>query len=283
MRKYIVDGDPHSELDIARYVEGQTRDETVEHVELIKQVVVVGDSFNMWDVTTDKGRWWVVTNLTNLYSQKHFPSLDYTLTFHIGLMMRLKSKPDHVSSENRSPFDELIRQVDQAEDRHHQAQEVEEFQSVGMLLRECLITLLEKVRIRIEFPIEIEAPQNSNFVDWSEIFLNQLCSGKQNKDLRKHVKNMAKETWQLVNWLTHSRSADQTASSIAVHSTQTVIGHIIQLLERGHQDSAGQCPLCGSKIIRSHYDIDIPPEGDYYLSCGVCQWTNYPMTKGTPD
>ena len=47
--------------------------------------------------------------LTNLYSQKHFPSLDYTLSFHIGLMMRLKSRSDRVSASDPSPFDEVLR------------------------------------------------------------------------------------------------------------------------------------------------------------------------------
>ena len=31
--RYSVDSDAHSEMDIARYVEGQARDETVQHVE----------------------------------------------------------------------------------------------------------------------------------------------------------------------------------------------------------------------------------------------------------
>ena len=53
-----------------------------------------------------------------------------------------------------------------------------------------------------------------------------------NKELRQHLKNTAKEAWQLVNWLTHDRSANRTASSIAIHSGQTVIGHFIQVLER---------------------------------------------------
>ena len=82
LRRYCVDSDPHSEMDIARYVEGQARDENVQHVKRIKREVVLGDIYDIWDLTTDKDRWWVITNLTNLYSQKHFPSLDYTLLFH---------------------------------------------------------------------------------------------------------------------------------------------------------------------------------------------------------
>ncbi len=85
---YTVDRDVHCEQDIARYVEIEANGEEIQHVEKIKQEVVLGDVYEIWDVTTDQGRWWVITNLTNLYSQAHFPSLDYTLSFHIGLMMR---------------------------------------------------------------------------------------------------------------------------------------------------------------------------------------------------
>src|ERR1039458_7284206 len=107
--RYTVDRDRHSEADIARYVECEAPDETIQHVEKIRQEVVLGDTYEIWDVTTDKDRWWVVTNLTNLYSQRHFPNLDYTLSFHIGLMMRLRSRSDRADAGDPSPFDEVFR------------------------------------------------------------------------------------------------------------------------------------------------------------------------------
>ena len=77
--RYSIERDPHREKDIADYVEIEARGETVKHVEKVKEEVIIGEQFEVWDVTTDKDRWWVITNLTNLYSQRHFPSLDYTL------------------------------------------------------------------------------------------------------------------------------------------------------------------------------------------------------------
>src|SRR5476649_283377 len=80
--RYSVERDPVAEQDIANYIHGQARDEAVQHVELVKTEYIMGDSYEIWDVTTDKNRWWVITNPTNLYLQKYFPSLDYTLSFH---------------------------------------------------------------------------------------------------------------------------------------------------------------------------------------------------------
>lgn len=274
--RYSINSDPHSEMDIATYVEGQARDEDVQHVERIKQEIVLGDAYEIWDVTTDKDRYWVITNITNLYSQKHFPSLDYTLSFHIGLMMRIRNRSNRVDAGDPSPFDEVLRREEQAQDRHDSAVEAEDYQAVGMLLRESLISLIAALRRRTELPDEAERPQDSNFVGWSDVLMNQLCGGGSNKELRQHLKNTAKEAWQLVNWLTHTRSASNTASSIAIQSTQTVIGHFIQILEKSGSDKTELCPVCKSRHIRTHFDIAIAPEGDYYMSCGVCDWTDHP-------
>ncbi len=279
LSRYSVERDAHCERDIASYVEGQAPDEIVQHVERIKKEVVVGDLYEVWDVTTDKDRWWVITNLTNLYSQRYFPSLDYTLSFHVGLMMRLRSRSEGVDSSDPNPFDEVFRRMDQAQHRHDTAVEAEDFQSVGMLLREALISMIGALRRRTEIPPDIQHPQDANFISWSEVLMNQLCGGSNNKELRQHLKNIAKECWQLVNWLTHSRNANKTASSIAIHSCQTIIGHSLQVLERTRVDKKGKCPICKSRDLRTHFDIAIQPDGEYYMSCGVCNWTDHPEAK----
>jgi hypothetical protein len=274
--RYSVERDPHSEQDIASYVEGQAPDETVQHVERVKREVVLGDVYEIWDVTTDKDRWWVITNLTNLYSQKYFPSLDYTISFHIGLMARMRSRSGNVDPDEPTPFDEVLRRADQAEARHDAAVEVEDYQAVGMLLRESLISLVRALRRRVPIDDHLDKPKDADFVGWSELLMNQLCPGSGNKDLRQHLKNTAKESWQLANWLTHTRSATKTASSIAKHSCQMIIGHYIQVLEGGRSEKIGKCPVCNSSNIRTHFDIAIQPDGDYYSSCGVCDWTDHP-------
>ncbi|HEV8620195.1 MAG TPA: hypothetical protein VGQ79_04140 [Nitrospiraceae bacterium] len=276
LSRYGVDKDPHSEKDIADYVYSQAHDETVQHVERIKQEVVLGDKYEIWDVITDKNRWWVITEPTNLYSQRHFPSLDYTLSFHIGLMMRLRSQPNTADSEDPTPFDEVFRRQEQAKHRNDTAVEAEDYQAVGMQLRECMISLIGALRRRVTIPPEMQLPQDSNFVSWSELLMDQLCGGSSNKELRQHLKNTAKETWQLVNWLTHDRNANHTASTIAINSCDSVVGHFFQILMRERTGDTVECPLCKSRNIRTHFDITIEPDGDYYMTCGVCDWSNHP-------
>lgn len=274
--RYSVERDPFSEQDIADYVHSQARDESVQHVERIKREIVIGDPYDIWDVTTDKDRWWVITNPTNLYSQKHFPSLDYTLSFHIGLMMRVRSRSSSLDGNDPTPFDEVIRRQEQAQAKFEGAVEAEDYQSVGMLLREALVSLVAALRRRTEISADVEQPQAANFIAWTDVLMNQLCGGSSNKELRQHLKNTAKEAWQLANWLTHSRSADRTAAAIAIGSCETVIGHFVRLLERQRAGGTETCPACQSRDVRSHFDVDIAPDGDYFLSCGACDWHSHP-------
>jgi hypothetical protein len=276
LARYSPDRDPDSEQDIARYVEIEASDETVQNVERIKTEYVLGQPYEVWDVTTDKDRWWVITNITNLYSQKHFPSLDYTLSFHVGLMARLRSRRDGPDSSEPDPFDEVARRQDQLHERYERAIEAVDFQAVGMQLRECLLSLIATMQRRIELPPEVLKPQSANFTAWSGLLMDQLCAGEQNEKLRQYMKISSEKTWQLVNWLTHNRRAHRTATSIAMHAVDTLIGHYVFLLMRDHTDQTDQCPICFSRNVRTHFDMHIEPDGAYYNTCGSCSWSNHP-------
>jgi hypothetical protein len=284
LSRYSPKRDPHSEADIAQYVEIEAGGEAVKHVEKVKEEVVVGEVYEIWDVTTDKDRWWVITNMTNLYSQRHFPSLDYTISFHIGLMMRISSRPKGASSEDPSPFDDVFRRREQAEDRFDTAVEPEDYQAVGMQLRECLISLVGALRRRVNVNPSAERPQDGNFIAWSALLIDEVCPSSRNKELRQYLKGIARDTWQLVNWLTHDRSANKTAAGIAIHGCSTVIGHYVTVLERERVDQTEECPLCNSRQIRQHFDPSIAPDGDYFASCGKCGWNSHPgMPNGDDD
>jgi len=101
-----------------------------------------------------------------------------------------------------------------------------------MYLHECLLSLIGVLRHRMAIPPGIERLQDSNFIRWCDELMNQPCGAKSNKELRQHLKNVAEDMWQLVNWLTHDRDANTPASSIAIHSCDTVVDHFVQALMR---------------------------------------------------
>src|SRR5450755_2280593 len=94
LKNFKFKGSDEEAKQIIDYVEWQSRKDN-EHVTFLEKVqteYVLGEAHDCWNVHTDKGQWWVITGPTNLYSQALFPSLDYTISFHLGLMLRLHSK-----------------------------------------------------------------------------------------------------------------------------------------------------------------------------------------------
>ena len=273
MGRYTFERDPHAEREIAHYVELEASDETVQHVEKVKTEYVMGDPHEIWDVVTDKNRWWVITNPTNLYSQKHFPSFDPALSFHVGLMMRMQSRPERSDAYDPHPLNAVARRHEQAEQLHDRAIEPEDYQAVGMQLRECLLVCSSVMQQQVQLPTNVERPQAANFKAWSDLIFNAICPGEQNKTLRQYLKSHSDTTWQLVNWLTHSKSADKIASRIALNATGVVMTNLIFLVRRDADDDAStQCPVCSSRNTRSHYS----DRGGFYETCATCGWNSHP-------
>jgi hypothetical protein len=274
--RYSPERDYYAEKDIADYVISQARDETVQNVERVKTEYVVGAPYEIWDVTTDKDRWWVITNPTNLYSQHHFPSLDYTLSFHVGLMMRVMSRSGRPGEPEPTPFDEVFRRQNQASDLLERAVEAVDFQAVGMQLRECLISLIAAVRRRVEIKGPRERPKDADVVGWNSVLIDHFCPGDKNDELRSYLKATTGKAWPLVNWLTHHRNANKTAASIAIEAVDVIVKHYVSLLSRERTDRTDQCPRCGSRNIRTFFDVAIEPDGAYFEACAACDWDSHP-------
>jgi hypothetical protein len=275
MQHYVLDRDSDEEQQIINYMNGQAPDEIVKMVERIKTEYVLSEKYEIWDVTTDQDSWWVITNLTNLYPKKYMPSADLALSLHIGLMARIRHR-DAAPATEFEPFEEIYRRGEQAKDMWDRAVEPEEFQAVGMVLRENLLSLIAALRKLVDLRPDVVRPKGSDFKEWSVVVLDHLCPGDRNKELRTFMKAMADRTWGLVNWATHDRDANKSASNIAAHTVDTLTGHFIQLLYRHQTDQTDQCPRCSSRNIRSHYDREIQPGGAYYQTCGKCDWSNHP-------
>jgi hypothetical protein len=136
---------PTNKRAVSDYVEVQAR-EKVLHAEKVKTEHMLGRDHGCWDVHTNKDRYWVITAPTNLYSQHYFPSVDFTLSFHIGVctrvMARARGAPDDAQKARLTP---VWRRWEQAADTPDMAEEAEDFQTVGMKCRECLIQLVRSL------------------------------------------------------------------------------------------------------------------------------------------
>lgn len=225
---YIVKAGDDEASSIRSYVEWQARDETVKHLEKVASESIFGQQMDAWDVRTNKNRWWVITTPTNLYSQKLFPSLDYTLSFHVGVTTRLmQSEMSEEQKQAHDHINQLWNKLARARATLFSAKKAEDFQSVGMKCRECLSSLAQCLAQAEMVPEGQEAPQLGNFIDWCELITNHIAAGSSNERLRSYLKTVSRSTWQLANWLTHAQHAGRFDGSIATDATENVLESFI--------------------------------------------------------
>jgi hypothetical protein len=256
-RQYIVD-----------YMAGTAPDENVEHLEKVHSDRVMGQDHDIWDVHTNKERWWVITGPTNLYSQKQFPSMDIALTFHIGLMTRVRNRSELAAPDEQADFFPIAwRKWEQAAEAFNTADEAEEFQAVGMMCRESLIAFAKEAADTVPVPEGSELPQANNFLGWVDLIANAIASGDSAARRRGYLKAISKSTWELVQWLTHAGNAIRFDAYFAFKSTGHVLSVYALALVRFSARFPDRCPECASYRLASDYRR----EGETLVHVTVCE------------
>ncbi len=240
---------PRSKRAIADYVDVQAR-EKVLHAEKVKSEHVVGNDYDCWDVHTNKDRYWVITSPTNLYSHHYFPSLDYTLSFHIGVSARIMALQRGAPSlSHKSRFIPAWRRWEQAAESYDTAEEAEDFQAVGM---KCRVSLIQ--------------------------FFRSLAKADMVPD--GELKAIAKSAWQLANWLTHATDSTRFDAALVLDATRTVIEAFGTAVIRHESGSPVRCPECGSYSIEVEFDPDLLPH-PYVSECTSCGWQRQEVPSAT--
>ncbi len=84
---------------IMGYMSAEAPGEIVQFAQKVYSEQVHAVLHDIWDIHTNCGRWWVITNPTNLYSQDQFPNMDLALTFHVGLCLRIPRSEERSLTE----------------------------------------------------------------------------------------------------------------------------------------------------------------------------------------
>jgi hypothetical protein len=282
MGQFIVSRAEREERAIREYVEWQSRgEEVVAHAEKLKTERLRAERHDVWDVHTDRDRYWVITNPTNLYSQTLFPSADYTISFHIGLMQRVWGRrAPAVGEQQRKRLLAVWRRWSQAADALDAADEAEEFQAVGMRCRECLLTLVKAIGHGDGAGNGRATPKAGDFVGLVELIAETVAPGSSLKAIRGYLKVTARETWQLVSWLTHAANATRTDAEVAVEATQGVLTTFGSALLRHDRGALDRCPSCGSYRLNSdHRPGGNSGSADVTL-CETCGWISDQPASG---
>lgn len=270
-----------SEEDIAEvreYFEWQAPDLEVIFMQKVHSEAVLSTRHDVWDIHTNKDRWWVITGGTNLYSQEQFPNVDLALTFHIGLMLRIPRSEKQQQDDLRIlPFGLVFEKMEEAGAAVTSAHDLAAYQAVGVRCRETLLELIGVAQDAAGWTDK--PPQRANFRAWTEIICNDLLPGDTNKERRGALKSALESAWTFSNWLTHSKSATWTDAEMAHSLIQHAIGMATSLIIRQLRGVPRECPACGSSRLEPEHSENMESAGVLWERprCADCGWAGRPV------
>lgn len=261
----------HEERAIRDYVNSQSPPE--DRAGIIQRAHsqrILGRVHEVFDVHCEKTRWWVITEPTNLYLQTDFPQAEQALIFHIGLGVVLAERSraelevdqeEHVTAPWRRYRDAL--------NVMNEADEAEDFQSVGIKCRDSLIALGKQYQDASWLGELSERPRVADFKGWGCIYAECLSDGR----VRQYVKALVERTWDLSVALQHDSNATPMDADLVLEATAHLIGTMSRLIRRAEVGDPERCPKCDSYRLDEDVQHDEEAQGFYVSTvCAACGW-----------
>ena len=265
----------HQKRNVSEYVEMEAEGEKVERAEKVSSEKIYDITHDIWDVETDKDRYWVITEPTNLYSHTEFPSMDYALSFHIGLMNRMSAN-QHTSATNEDIYrtPKAWRQWEQTHEALEIAEEAEDFQAVGVRCREILVTLVEELETSKFIKDESPNIKKADVKGQLATVYDLLAPGKGMRKIRSHLKFNSDSTWELVSWLTHHKNAVRDDAKYVMNATEQLMLNTLNIVVRSEKQKPKRCPICKSYRVVSDFRSELMSKVKYpYVElCEACGW-----------
>ena len=261
---------------VTSYFDGQAPDLKVKFIQKVYSENLLGHCHDVWDVHTDQDRWWVITNPSNLYSQEQFPNMDLALTFHVGLCLRIpRSEKQKLSELPLEPFAQCYRYLSEASEALGQAEEVLDYQSIGMRCREALLAFAEAAQTVLPWTSTDPKPKQADLRAWADHICTVTMVGDSHKERRHLFKNQLESAWSFANWLTHAKGSKWYDAEAAVATTENAIGLCTSSVIRHMRGVPETCPACGSHRLSPErgFRIDLPDIEWERPTCTKCDWT----------
>jgi hypothetical protein len=265
---------------VTSYFEGQAPDLKVEFIQKVYSENVLGHCHDVWDVHTDHDRWWVITSPSNLYSQEQFPNMDLALTFHVGLCLRIpRSEKQKLSELPLEPFAQCYRYLSEASEALGQAEEVLDYQSIGMRCREALLAFADAAQTVLPWTSMDLKPKQADLRAWADHICAVTMAGDSHKERRHLFKNQLESAWTFANWLTHAKGSKWHDAEAAIATTENAIGLCTSSVIRHMRGVPETCPACGSHRLSPErgFRSDLPDIEWERPTCTKCDWTGEPV------
>jgi hypothetical protein len=271
---------PEEKQAIVDYMNWQAPDLAVEFVQKVYVENVLSYQHAVWDVHSNVDRWWVNTNPTNLYAQEQFPNMDLAVTFHIGLCLRIPhSEKSRLADLSVEPLAACFRHMAEASNALASAEEVSDFQAVGVRCREALLAFTAATQVAMPWTGNIATkPKQADFKAWVEHICFTCLPGKSHEDRRHLFKVLLGEAWRFSNWLTHARASSWHDAEAATTTVEHALGLAASLVIRHVRAVPHACPACGStRLSPQRVTHSSAPDVEWERpTCTKCSWAGDP-------
>jgi hypothetical protein len=284
----MLQSTPDEKQAIIDYMNWQAPDLTVEFLQKIYAENVLSHQHVVWDAHTNVDRWWVITNPTNLYSQEQFPNMDLAVTFHVGLCLRVpRGQKAKLSELPVEPLAACFRHMSEASDALASAQEVTDFQAVGVRCREALLAFTSATQVVMPWAgDDASKPKQADFKAWVDHICSACLAGQTHEHRRHLLKTLLDEAWRFSNWLTHAKASTWYDAEAATMTVEHALGMAASLVIRHVRAVPEACPACGSNRLSPQrgFHSSAPDIEWERPTCDKCGWLGDPVPiLGDPE
>lgn len=280
-RKYILNFTQEDKNEIIDYYLSQSQNAKVKFTQKVYAEAILGHIHDIWDVHATDGRWWVITNPTNLYSQDQFPNMDLAMTFHVGLCLRIpRNGRENQDTSKLILFNGVLQAISDCDDALTQANDEGAYRAIGVRCRENLLAFVHATQKAFDWGEN--TPKKSDFVAWTDLICNTVKAGSRNKERRHLVKSGLKQAWTYVNWLTHSKSGNWIDAEMATTTVSHTLNMAILMVIRYFKGIPDQCPECKSQNFYAEegMNTELPEVIFERPICSDCGWAGDPIPIG---
>ena len=127
------------------------------------------------------------------------------------------------------------------------AEEVSDFQAVGVRCRETLLAFTAATQVAMPWTGDAATkPKQADFKAWVEHICSTSLAGKSHEDRRHLFKTLLGEAWRFSNWLTHAKASSWHDAEAATTTVEHALGLATSLVIRHVRAVPHACPACGS-------------------------------------
>jgi len=270
----------HEEQSIRRYVEGQSwnddaPDDPDTKVTLVQKVAsyrLTGTDYDVYDVHLPKERWWVVSPMTNLYSQESFPEYDVAFTFHVGLTHRLMNRDRvEIDQEKAEEVAGAWRRYEAAVAAMDSAREAEDYQGVAIKCREALLAFGREHQEAEWLTIPEVKPKGNDFKGWATLYAQELSTGR----IRRYLNEIADKTWDVAVSLQHDSNATEWDAEMLLDATAHLFQMYSTAIVKVKRKPPRRCQKCSSYRLVTGGDIGMQDGEEGWLEADMCSACGY--------